>query len=635
MTDLAPLRSDAAIAALFPAPAAVAAPPVRTFEDVERHLKAHGPKYLLQALRTLQSHCRMAPLSTLDADLGWFLGEFPRSSRQNPMPRPDLRQGLDAYKKWHTDIRRALEFASGARVAKAEREARADGWTDLLAAIKAQTEDGGLIHPGSAGTVKRLADLGRRQGFEPWDLANPDVVETIEDGLAHNTEREPVRSALRLLADHRFLPEIAALLPPADQPLVVLPTRRDLSRLPDHVDAVVRQLVAAASLSIDPTNGRARPRVAQKTIDGYLAAMRYHLRTLRRCAPEPAFGYAPPTDLAAVNDVVGLFGVDHISATLRWTERHDHLPETLEARSAYQYYKDIERILKHARALPEGLPAVLVGSHYMQDARALCDGMTPEMQEWCEALVTDPAKERAFHAMHRTLMRTAEDLLARARREGRAPEHLRGALEPDDAGLTDLAPRELTRIRALGVAAAASAIELAGRPIRKGNVLGLRWRGGRRNFFAPTTARPSYGFHLAADEMKAGKAEPRCDIQAALYGARVLDWYLAVIRPLFPHAKRNIHLFPAVEHPTASLDHRTFDTWFQKATAETPLPMTFHRWRHGYATILLAEDWNNLQLAADMLGNTVGVCAKHYGWIDKQKTYSMAQNAMARRSKKL
>lgn len=419
MTDLAPLRSGAAIAALFPAPAAVAAPPVRTFEDVERHLKAHGPKYLLQALRTLQSHCRMAPLSTLAADLGWFLDEFPKSSRQNPMPRPDLGQGVAPYKKWHADIRRALELASGARGARTVRDARADGWADLLAAIKAQTEDGGLIHPGSAGTVKRLADLGRRQSFEPWDLATPDIVATIEDGLAHHTERAPIRSALGLLADHRFIPEIAALLPPADQPLVFLPTRRDLWRLPDHVDAVVRQLVAAASLSIDPTNGKARPRVAQKTIDGYLAAMRYHLRTLRRCAPEPEFGYAPPADLAAVNDVVGLFGVDHISATLRWTERHDHLPETLEARSAYEYYKDIERILKHAGALPEGLPAVLVGSHYMQDARALCDGMTPEMQEWCEALVTDPAKERAFHAMHRTLMRTAEDLLARARHEGR------------------------------------------------------------------------------------------------------------------------------------------------------------------------------------------------------------------------
>lgn len=105
--------------ALFPAPAVVEAPPVTTFEDVERHVKVHGPDYLLQALRTLQSHCRMAPLSTLAADLGWFLGEFPKSSRQNPMPRSDLGQGLEAYKKWHADIRRALAFASGARAAKA------------------------------------------------------------------------------------------------------------------------------------------------------------------------------------------------------------------------------------------------------------------------------------------------------------------------------------------------------------------------------------------------------------------------------------------------------------------------------------------------------------------------------------
>jgi hypothetical protein len=577
----------------------------------------------------------MQSLSEIPADLAWFLGEFPKSARQNPMPRPDLGQGLDAYKKWHADIRRALAFASGAREAKGGRDARADGWTDLLAAISLHTDDGGLIHPAAAGPVTRLADLGRRQGFEPWDLASAEVLEKIEGGLAHCSERPSIRAAVTFLADHRFLPEIAALLPAEHLALAVPPTKRDLSRLPDHVDAVIRNLVDLATLSVDPTNGKARRRVGQTTVDGYLAALRYHVRTLRRCPPDAERNYVPPADLASVNDVLGLSGVEHVSATLRWTEEHDHLPGTLEARSAYAYYTAIERVLTLAGALPEGLPALLAGSHYMQDARSLGEGMTEAARVWCEDLVTDPAKERAFHGMHRILMKQAEAVLAAARREGRAPEHLRDPSKPEDIALVDLTPRELVEVRALGVAAAASGIELAGRPIRRGNVLGLRRSGRRQNFFKPTTTRPSYGFHLAADETKSGKAEPRCNIQPELGGTKLLDWYLADIRPLFPHAKQNIHLFPSVEDPTAPLGPRTFDTWFQKATAATPLPMTFHRWRHGYATILLAEDWNNLRLAADMLGNTVAVCDKNYAWLDKQKTYGAGQRVMIRRSKKL
>lgn len=47
--------------------------------------------------------------------------------------------------------------------------------------------------------------------------------------------------------------------------------------------------------------------------------------------------------------------------------------------------------------------------------------------------------------------------------------------------------------------------------------------------------------------------------------------------------------------------------------------MTFHQWRHGYASLLLDADWNNLPFAAQMLGNTEGVCARNYGWIDKKR----------------
>ena len=56
--------------------------------------------------------------------------------------------------------------------------------------------------------------------------------------------------------------------------------------------------------------------------------------------------------------------------------------------------------------------------------------------------------------------------------------------------------------------------------------------------------------------------------------------------------------------------------------------MTFHRFRHGYATLLLARGWDNLVFAAKMLGNTPEVCRRNYAWLDDEDIIERGQDIL-------
>jgi hypothetical protein len=381
----------------------------------------------------------------------------------------------------------------------------------------------------------------------------------------------------------------------------------------------VQLVERAAGKKRDEVMGDDVQSVASTTKSGWLAALRHHVRTLPVCPVTPALEYTNPiTDLETVNDLAGLFAREHLFATLRRTREVEHLPDKISQVSAYEYYTDILMVLWRNNPEmddfgdqidPDAPTLIATQTHtaikdtkFMQEGRELAQGMTEKNQKWCEALVQDKTKRNRFRQMHLRMMAAATAILDVAKAEGR-----------------ELTYDEIIRVRQLGTSAAACAIEFSGRPIRMGNVLGLRLYGPRKNFFTPGKGNPDYSFVLLADETKAKKDEPETPLQTKLGGPKVLDWYLEVIRPLFPHHRKSIYLFPAVKEPSQRLGHRVFDTWFQRAAADVGLPMTFHQWRHGYASLLLDADWNNLPFAAQMLGNTEGVCARNYGWIDKKR----------------
>ncbi|WP_093925165.1 site-specific integrase [Sulfitobacter brevis] len=581
-------------------------------KDVRSWLEASGPEYLLASLRRLETNTAGTPFCDIPASLSWIDAHFPKP-KGGKHPRPELCQGLTAYMKWRADLIRAVEIVSGAATAKTARRAQVDGWTELIAAGKLHTKNPGLIHTASLSSLSILADTARRADVEPWNLAEEGVLDRLEDAFMKQDDRGKVRKAQRLLNDFAFIPELASLLP--EEPVRVFLTSRQYDALPPHLDAVLVKMANEAGSERDHVTGKDGAIVKDATIQHYLAALRHHIRTLTKCAADAALGYDQPIkDLTSVGDVRDLLTSDHLQATIRQTEEEEHLPGTLSQSSAYGYYNRILIVLSRNEIDTSKIYRSIQTSVFLRQGKELAKGMNPNTQAWCEALLNEPNRERIFSRMHLILMAKADKILSAAEAEGRR--------------LTD---KEITKARQLGTCAAACAIELAGRPIRLSNVTGLRISGSRRNFFRPSKGRPDYTFRLFADETKSGNPEEPVPLRKELHGPQVLDWYLLKIRPLFEHAKESIYLFPAVEKPKAKLGKATFDKWFQSAVAGANLPMTFHLWRHGYATLLLDTNWSNLRLAADMLGNTPAVCARSYVWLNKPKIFRAGQDETIKR----
>ncbi|MDO5604807.1 MAG: hypothetical protein Q4G25_06555 [Paracoccus sp. (in: a-proteobacteria)] len=587
---------------------------IETMEDVKQYIEVEGPSYLLQSLRTLRSHTMDQPLTTIPADPEWIEHHFPKVKR-GVHPRPDLDQKVEPYKKWRADLLRAVAMATGAKATKAALRAREDSWASLIEGAMLHTSNGGIIHKASASLVIRMADIARRAEVEPWELAEPDVVARLETGFASKVDRDSLRRAFRFLQNWRFLPEIGAHLPEAD--LAEVPRLRDLTALPAHIDKAILDLAETAASSRDEVAEEDSRQVSDSTLAVYLAALRYHVRTLSDALDEPDKGFRNSfRDLDQVNDVLQLFSIENISAAIRHSQSREDEPGALSQVSVASYYSTILVVLSRNQIDVAALVKAIKSSRYIQEGRELDQGMRPETQKWCEALLANPEREQRFRNLHRILKAKADTILDQAAAERRP--------------LTAL---ELTRARSLGTAAAASAIEWAGRPIRLGSVLSLRLRGAGANFFLPSKHKPDFRFVLKAEDTKAKKEEPETILRRELHGHDVMSWYLAKIRPLFPHAERNIFLFPAVETGGKPLCRGVFDTWFQRAATEAGLPMTFHRWRHGYATLLLDADFTNLQVAADMLGNTTAVCARNYAWINKTKLFQQGQDILIARSR--
>lgn len=605
---------------------------VTTMADVKTWILSHADPatgknpmgYLTQYITTLQSHCGRAPLETLPAKVDWIDEHFPKV-KKGKHPRPDLGQNLDAYKKWRRYILLAIQKATGAETAKKTLRARQDGWSDLLAAAKLHTVGAGLVHSAKLSSLTGLSDVARRAGLEPWHLSEDDVLERLEVAFETPRDRDHVRRGLTFLNSYRFIPEIAELIPTDQLPV---PSRlRDKIEIPSHIDDVLiawsdkAAALGKAGVSKDLITGEDRRQNAQSTRNGYLAALRHHVRMLPSCPDNPDMNYLMPIrDLNAVNDVHNLFTLDHLAATLRLTEAVEHLRDTITTRTAYSYYSSILTVLGRNNFDTEPMVVAFKSSVFLEEGKELSIGMTQSTEDWCRALLNTPDRTRRFRNLHRILQARAQKILDTANAEGRT-----------------LTKSELVRVRQIGTAAAASAIEIAGRPIRLANAMGLRLRGASQNFFEPNPkrGRTDYSFHLEAHETKARKKAPPTKLRKELYGPQVLNWYLQTIRPLFPHAEKSIYLFPSVERAGPPLHTRTFDTWFQAASAKAELPMSFHRWRHGYATLLIAQGWDNLIFAAKMLGNTPEVCRRNYAWLEEEDFFEKGQEIFIDGSKDL
>ncbi|MCB1313714.1 MAG: site-specific integrase [Sedimentitalea sp.] len=315
-----------------------------------------------------------------------------------------------------------------------------------------------------------------------------------------------------------------------------------------------------------------------------------------------------------------MFAPEHVSATIRATEDREHLASAVQADSALGYYKTLRLILgRNADAFDPGCIAEITrrlkSSEYFKDVDR--DEMPEHIQAWCRDLVNDPQTERRFHNLHRIFRAKAEQVIDGARD---ADGHF-------DAG--HLGDRDRLRVIRLGVCAAVCAIVLTGRPLRLRNAIWLRYRGRRANI----NPKAGWEFFIPAEEAKAGVKIPEMSPRADRQGPDVLDWYLREIRPLIDPDNKSIYLFASIQTAGGRMNPSTFRNWFQSAANDAGIPMTFHRFRHGFASILIREG-ESMRIIADMLANTVGVCATRYAFLDPDRSARQAQEAMTRAADK-
>lgn len=590
---------------------------ITTMKDVKDHIEAVGPAYLLQSIRTLQTHLRYGDLADVPASIEWFDENFPLA-RGGIHPRPDLPQKIAAYKKWCADIRRCVDIATGRRAQRETLRQLDDEWKALIDGFQLHCRDNGLVHRAALAPIVKLSDVCRAAGIQPFDLAADADPERLEAAITIAPDRRVIRTALQLMQRFHFIPEIGAHLSPNG--VLQLPSKRDLKRLPDRIETYITQLAERAASSEDKVARRDTRKVSESTVGRYLSALRYHFRTLVQCSDNDAadYGYEPIRDLKNVEDPSVCLSFDHLAATLRQSERADGTKGSVRRESVACYLSDIMVVLWRNNLITGEEIEDLKSFRYLAQGRERNNMMTPETRAWCERLLADPLMERRFRNLHRLAMAKANEILA--------------AVAAQDRPMTD---RELSKVRNLGVVAAACAIEYAGRPIRMANVLGLRINGDRANFFMPGREHKTYRFELHADQTKAAKDEAMTELSIQLHGKAVMDWYVKTIRPLFPASARSPFLFPSVMDPAKPMPRTAFDAHFQRIASEVGIPMTFHKWRHGFASLLLRENWSNLTLAADMLGNTPNVCSRNYVFINKSKLIKEGQKVILESARRL
>lgn len=261
--------------------------------------------------------------------------------------------------------------------------------------------------------------------------------------------------------------------------------------------------------------------------------------------------------------------------------------------------------------------AAQVSKNYplLKKTRVKASEMGASTREFCERLLADKRRERIFANLHLLCRQKAEEFLAECGGNPMA-----------------LDQRQRATFLAFGTTAGFAAIALRGSPDRKGALLQLKVLGPEPHLVAPDKHFKDWRFWIPAEYTKTQKERPLMPITGA--GSEVMDWYLKHVRPLLDRGRNLPWLFPAPE-ANDHMSAQRFDDYILEASTACGLTMTAHRFRAGQATRLLDSSWENLPIAAELLGNSVSVCERFYAFIDKQKRRRQTYDVLDARQKEM
>lgn len=520
-------------------------------------------------------------------------------------------RSVKAQDAWRRKVQASFRGACGELGAARERRARDDDWGALLAELKDKASsplDGPIktIHPQSIISLEVLADLARRLDLAPQDLTAERVRDLYVNVAAKDQKRSVLLASARLdeLRDVTW-GDLTAWLPrkPIGFEKPVLLSRQ--ASLPCHLQAELETMVSVAARGkTDPTTGKTFGDLVPKPI--YCAAKKVVATGLH---------LAPSAD-AEIESIAPFFdrlALTKILTTWRdWAEYED--PRALKASTAAGYFQRIKPFLKRNGYSAEAVSDLLQSSEWLQEGLDSLEEMTAGSQEFCERLLRHRATRLDFLSLH---IRWQKEAMKQ--------------LELSQQTKGKVAGRHRERARALGMIAAFAAIETDGAPLRIDNALALTLGIPGAWLQMPTQYDCNARVHIPAKHTKNGKPI-KAPIRAAsqLRGLATLKWYVKTIRPLFPGSENSPYLFPSIQDATKSLSYNTFSNWWCPAVRAADLPgLNPHRFRHGQASILIARNPGNWDLATVRLGDKERTVKRNYAWIDTERLMEMGQDQLA------
>lgn len=567
--------------------------PIETMADVVAWCEAEGKDRYARALKRMGRAAFNTDLRTIPATEAEFAKLMPAADDN---PYPEEYPTTATYKDHRRCAQAALRGALGHYANKALLRSRKDGWADLLATIKPFCGAGGFLNEKALLTVNALSDACRVIDMEPADLCSMDRILELDATAMDGNQRDTWRRAITHLTGlQTMIPDVARHFPGSIISLSF--ARRTKNGLPDHLEQDISAFIEMAShAGIDKTSGRKLNERSDSTQAGYRAALRHFLTTLSKAG----------VPVARANDLRSVITDENIIAAVAWLIENQDEPDSISNRTAASYFGSIITVAARNGMDVKEMARTVKLSEYLAIGRAMSTEMCGSTLRICKRVIADPASRQLFFTFHLFFRRRAEAIL----------QNVGG--DPANFAAED---RRLYIM--FGVLAAFSAIQTEGAPERKMSVLKLRVRGLDANIWMPNRLSSLWKIKLSAiDNPKTKTKRPITDVLEE--GSATLTWYYENVRPLLEGNTPSSYMFPGFKSD-AHIVQQTFDGWIARGTAEAGLRMSAHKFRCVQATLLLEKDWNNLVLAAHLLGNQPKTCQTYYAWINEEELMARSQ----------
>jgi hypothetical protein len=543
------------------------------------------------------------PLSTVTANLGLVETRFPPDGFE-----PDRWSTESAYQLFRRRLQASLREFLGIHTAQASLRAIEDNWTHLLTAIEPLTEGrvgaGAAWHPMKREALKTFVLVARGYGWQPQDLTCERA--QIIDADSRGNKRTTNRQSLKRLDELRAFPQLLPFLPA--HPIGFTGDRR--VPLLQDLNPIWEAQFAAWIDAVTKTGWDPVERMFVDNHEGHAHVMRSAFRTtlriglsLNKIAPD-----TPDLKEILVNDdIMRSIAAEMFARHLR-KGKEGHLAP----RTSRKYLKLLNQVRGYLGIDTTLLSQILANNPVAREGKRAEKRMTSKNRFFCEMLVSQPHMRRRFLMSFQVLREAAEAVLAIAAVETR-----------------DLTPREVSRVRNLGVSACFAAIEIGGAAIRVDNAMSLTCFGDDAQIRIPANSKSPVKVIIPAGLTK-NKSEISFQIIAGDFKYRdTIQWYWETIRPLFPHAASSPYLFPAIKAKANHLNTSHFGAGFADLMRTVVnLPMTPHQMRHGQTSLLLDKYPNEIEVIAKRIDDTADTLRTYYGWLNAIRLVERGQDLL-------